>query len=86
MTRLKWHLFIFSGVHHRGKDCSSDRVVHKVMRVLSSSSHHLFPETLTVHQSFRKPFKAPKGNGGWGDFRDHRLCCSQVKNASIDCS
>nr|XP_042895942.1 alpha-1,6-mannosyl-glycoprotein 2-beta-N-acetylglucosaminyltransferase isoform X1 [Parasteatoda tepidariorum] len=73
------------GVHHRGKDCSSDRVVHKVMKVLSSSSSYLFPETLTVHQSFRKPFKAPKGNGGWGDVRDHALCCSQVKNFSFYC-
>ncbi|XP_054719136.1 alpha-1,6-mannosyl-glycoprotein 2-beta-N-acetylglucosaminyltransferase-like [Uloborus diversus] len=74
------------GLHHKGRDCSSDKVVYKVMRVLVASSKHLFPTSLTVHQSIRKPFKAPKGNGGWGDVRDHILCCSQVKNSSIDCS
>lgn len=70
------------GVHHRGKDCSSDKVVHKVVRVLTSSKIYLFPPHLTVRQSFRKPFKAPKGNGGWGDLRDHNLCFSQVKNVT----
>lgn len=73
------------GMHHKARDCSIHHVVHKVMRSLSSSKHNLFPSSLSVHQSLRRYFKVPKGNGGWGDIRDHALCCSQVKNASIDC-
>lgn len=70
------------GVHHRGKDCSSDRVVQKVVRILSSAKQYLFPSSLSIRQGMRRPYKPQKGNGGWGDNRDHRLCLSQVVNSS----
>lgn len=66
------------GVHHKGKDCSSSQVVKKVLRILNAASKYLFPSTLHLRQGFQRPLKPPKGNGGWGDKRDHALCLNHV--------
>lgn len=62
------------GVHHKGKDCSSTQAVQKVLNVLKQSEQFLFPSKLILRQGHPRPMKPPKGNGGWGDKRDHDLC------------
>ena len=64
-----------SGVHHKKTNCESTAVIAKVQNVLKAARDHLFPTqlTLTVAGTAKKT-KLRKGNGGWGDTRDHRLC------------
>ncbi|UYV72028.1 MGAT2 [Cordylochernes scorpioides] len=62
------------GIHHKGKDCSSSAIIQRVFQTLEAAESHLFPSTLTLRQSFPRHFRLPKGNGGWGDIRDHQLC------------
>ncbi|KAF3429753.1 hypothetical protein E2986_13752 [Frieseomelitta varia] len=63
------------GVHHKKTNCESTAVIAKVQNVLKAAREHLFPTqlTLTVAGTAKKT-KLRKGNGGWGDTRDHRLC------------
>ncbi|OAD51927.1 Alpha-1,6-mannosyl-glycoprotein 2-beta-N-acetylglucosaminyltransferase [Eufriesea mexicana] len=63
------------GVHHKKTNCESTAVIAKVQNVLKAAREHLFPTqlTLTVAGTAKKS-KLRKGNGGWGDTRDHRLC------------
>ncbi|XP_078039755.1 alpha-1,6-mannosyl-glycoprotein 2-beta-N-acetylglucosaminyltransferase isoform X1 [Augochlora pura] len=63
------------GVHHKKTNCESTAAIAKVQNVLKTAQHHLFPTqlTLTVAGTAKKT-KLRKGNGGWGDVRDHRLC------------
>ncbi|XP_034179724.2 alpha-1,6-mannosyl-glycoprotein 2-beta-N-acetylglucosaminyltransferase isoform X1 [Osmia lignaria lignaria] len=63
------------GVHHKKTNCESTAVIAKVQNVLKAARDHLFPTqlTLTVAGTAKKT-KLRKGNGGWGDVRDHRLC------------
>ncbi|XP_012146945.2 alpha-1,6-mannosyl-glycoprotein 2-beta-N-acetylglucosaminyltransferase isoform X1 [Megachile rotundata] len=63
------------GVHHKKTNCESTTVIAKVQNVLKAARDHLFPTqlTLTVAGTAKKT-KLRKGNGGWGDVRDHRLC------------
>ncbi|XP_006563636.2 alpha-1,6-mannosyl-glycoprotein 2-beta-N-acetylglucosaminyltransferase isoform X1 [Apis mellifera] len=64
-----------SGVHHKKTNCESTAVIAKVQNILKAAQEHLFPTqlTLTVAGTAKKT-KLRKGNGGWGDTRDHRLC------------
>lgn len=64
------------GVHHKKKDCSSRTVLHKVHRAIQVGQHTLFPRQLVVVHTPPKKVKKHKGNGGWGDKRDHALCRS----------
>ncbi|XP_042875548.1 alpha-1,6-mannosyl-glycoprotein 2-beta-N-acetylglucosaminyltransferase-like isoform X3 [Penaeus japonicus] len=64
------------GVHHKKKDCSSRTVLHKVHRAIQAGQHTLFPRQLVVVHTPPKKVKKHKGNGGWGDKRDHALCRS----------
>ncbi|XP_020293474.1 alpha-1,6-mannosyl-glycoprotein 2-beta-N-acetylglucosaminyltransferase isoform X1 [Pseudomyrmex gracilis] len=63
------------GVHHKKDNCESTAVIAKVQNVLKSARNHLFPSqlTLTIAGTAKKT-KLRKGNGGWGDVRDHQLC------------
>ncbi|XP_076295024.1 alpha-1,6-mannosyl-glycoprotein 2-beta-N-acetylglucosaminyltransferase isoform X1 [Lasioglossum baleicum] len=63
------------GVHHKKTNCESTAAIAKVQNVLKTAHSHLFPNqlTLTVAGTAKKT-KLRKGNGGWGDVRDHRLC------------
>lgn len=63
------------GVHHKKNNCESTAVISKVQKVILAASRHLYPShlTLTVTSSLKKT-KLRKGNGGWGDLRDHQLC------------
>ncbi|CAL7938128.1 unnamed protein product [Xylocopa violacea] len=63
------------GVHHKKTNCESTAVIAKVQNILQAARDHLFPTqlTLTVAGTAKKT-KLRKGNGGWGDTRDHRLC------------
>lgn len=68
-------LSMSSGVHHKKTNCESTAVIAKVQNILKAAQEHLFPTqlTLTVAGTAKKT-KLRKGNGGWGDTRDHRLC------------
>ncbi|XP_077258102.1 alpha-1,6-mannosyl-glycoprotein 2-beta-N-acetylglucosaminyltransferase isoform X5 [Temnothorax americanus] len=63
------------GVHHKKNNCESTAVIAKVQNVLNAARNHLFPSqlTLTIAGTAKKT-KLRKGNGGWGDVRDHQLC------------
>ncbi|KAK9723180.1 N-acetylglucosaminyltransferase II (MGAT2) [Popillia japonica] len=63
------------GVHHKKNNCESTGVIAKVQKVLKSAQKHLYPSYLTLtYVSPLKKTKIRKGNGGWGDRRDHMLC------------
>ncbi|XP_026467963.1 alpha-1,6-mannosyl-glycoprotein 2-beta-N-acetylglucosaminyltransferase isoform X2 [Ctenocephalides felis] len=63
------------GVHHKKKNCESAAMISKVQQVLKTSEKYLFPSKLSlVMASPLKKQKLRKGNGGWGDTRDHALC------------
>ncbi|XP_020811969.1 alpha-1,6-mannosyl-glycoprotein 2-beta-N-acetylglucosaminyltransferase isoform X1 [Drosophila serrata] len=69
------------GVHHKNKNCESNQVISKVQHVLriARNSHQLFPRSLTLTvPSLMKKSKLRKGNGGWGDLRDHELCLNMT--------
>lgn len=79
---MKMHEFLYistphSGVHHKKKNCESNQVISKVQQVLriATKSRQLYPKSLTLTvASVVKKTKLRKGNGGWGDKRDHNLC------------
>ncbi|XP_049529469.1 alpha-1,6-mannosyl-glycoprotein 2-beta-N-acetylglucosaminyltransferase isoform X1 [Anopheles darlingi] len=65
------------GVHHKKSNCESNEVISKVQQVLkvARSSQQLFPRSISLTQtSVIKKTNLRKGNGGWGDQRDHLLC------------
>ncbi|XP_011352250.1 alpha-1,6-mannosyl-glycoprotein 2-beta-N-acetylglucosaminyltransferase isoform X2 [Ooceraea biroi] len=63
------------GVHHKKNNCESTAVIAKVQNVLKAAHNHLFPSQLTLTVAgVAKKTKLRKGNGGWGDVRDHQLC------------
>ncbi|QQP51257.1 Uncharacterized protein FKW44_012567, partial [Caligus rogercresseyi] len=63
------------GIHHKKSNCEASNVVKKVNDILSKAKKYLFPE---AGGCLRGPkWEAPKirkGNGGWGDLRDQKLC------------
>jgi alpha-1,6-mannosyl-glycoprotein beta-1,2-N-acetylglucosaminyltransferase len=63
-------------VHHKKSDCESTAAISKVLKVLATAKKHLFPThlTLAVPATLKKQKPLRKGNGGWGDLRDHQLC------------
>ncbi|XP_023721955.1 alpha-1,6-mannosyl-glycoprotein 2-beta-N-acetylglucosaminyltransferase isoform X1 [Cryptotermes secundus] len=68
------------GVHHKKANCESTAAISKVQQVLKYASKHLYPNylTLTVTNTNKKQ-KLRKGNGGWGDLRDHQLCINMTR-------
>ncbi|XP_066158679.1 alpha-1,6-mannosyl-glycoprotein 2-beta-N-acetylglucosaminyltransferase isoform X2 [Euwallacea fornicatus] len=67
------------GVHHKKDNCGSTAVISKVQQVLRSAKRHLYPDYLTLtYATILKKNKLRKGNGGWGDHRDHKLCMSMT--------
>lgn len=62
-------------MHHKNENCESTAVISKVQRVLKSAKRYLYPSYLTLtYITPLKKTKLRKGNGGWGDRRDHMLC------------
>jgi len=69
------------GVHHKKSDCDSNSVIEKVKSILQTAKEYLYPEKLSVVKSpLKKKTKIKKGNGGWGDKRDHALCLNMTVN------
>lgn len=63
------------GVHHKKNNCAAARMISKVQQVLKVAKKHLYPSYLTLtFTTSNKKQKLRKGNGGWGDHRDHMLC------------
>jgi len=60
-------------------------VIAKVQNVLNAARNHLFPSqlTLTIAGTAKKT-KLRKGNGGWGDVRDHQLCWNMTISPDLD--
>ncbi|XP_034936964.1 alpha-1,6-mannosyl-glycoprotein 2-beta-N-acetylglucosaminyltransferase isoform X2 [Chelonus insularis] len=70
------------GVHHKKNNCESTAVIAKVQQVLKSARAHMFPSELTLTiAGVTKKNKLRKGNGGWGDIRDHELCRNMTVNS-----
>ncbi|CAB0017080.1 unnamed protein product, partial [Nesidiocoris tenuis] len=68
-----------SGVHHKKANCESTAVISKVQKVLANAAKHLYPSHLTItYTTITKKSKVRKGNGGWGDVRDHQLCMNMT--------
>lgn len=53
-------------------------LIAKVQKLLSSVSKYLFPDKLEIMYAAVKKKVLRKGNGGWGDVRDHELCLRMV--------
>ncbi|XP_067616709.1 alpha-1,6-mannosyl-glycoprotein 2-beta-N-acetylglucosaminyltransferase isoform X6 [Eurosta solidaginis] len=73
------------GVHHKKKNCESNQVIAKVQQVLriARKSRQLFPRSLSLTAAtLVKKTKLRKGNGGWGDRRDHQLCMNMTKSSN----
>ncbi|CAG0887461.1 unnamed protein product [Cyprideis torosa] len=73
-----YHIGECEGIHHQKKpanlkrpQCSLPGEVQKVKRASALFPH--FPKKLKIVKGVLK-IKPHKGNGGWGDPRDHRLC------------
>ncbi|CAH1103066.1 unnamed protein product [Psylliodes chrysocephalus] len=63
------------GVHHKKNNCKSTSMISKVQQVLKTAKRHLYPDYLILtYSTVLKKTKLRKGNGGWGDRRDHKLC------------
>ncbi|CAG9828650.1 unnamed protein product [Diabrotica balteata] len=63
------------GVHHKKKDCQATAMISKVQQVLKNAKKHFYPDYLILtYSTALKKTKLRKGNGGWGDRRDHKLC------------
>lgn len=61
------------GVHHKN-NCESTAVILQVQKILQKASSYFYPDSLSVSFSAFKKKPLKKGNGGWGDVRDHELC------------
>lgn len=71
----------FSGVHHKKNNCESNQVISKVQQVIhiATKAGQLYPKSITLTMpSVTKKTKLRKGNGGWGDKRDHLLCLNMT--------
>lgn len=72
------------GVHHKKNNCEPTAVIAKVQNVLKTARKHLFPSQLTLtNAAVAKKSKLRKGNGGWGDVRDHQLCLNITVNPEL---
>lgn len=72
------------GVHHKKDNCESISVISKVQKVLVNAARHLYPTHLTLtFTSGTKKQKLRKGNGGWGDLRDHQLCLNMTQVTAV---
>ncbi|VVC24498.1 Hypothetical protein CINCED_3A011678 [Cinara cedri] len=67
------------GVHHK-KSCFDMALIAKVQKLLSSVYKYLYPDKLEVTYAPIKKKVLRKGNGGWGDVRDHELCMRMVNH------
>ncbi|XP_014209608.1 alpha-1,6-mannosyl-glycoprotein 2-beta-N-acetylglucosaminyltransferase [Copidosoma floridanum] len=71
------------GVHHKKANCESTSAIAKLQNVLRQARQHLYPSDLTlIHAAISKKTKLRRGNGGWGDVRDHELCLNMTLEAS----
>ncbi len=75
---------ISSGVHHRKKECeaTATKVINKVQEILGQVKRYLFPPFVAVTPLHLKKSKVPRGNGGWGDKRDVKLCEAMARPLS----
>lgn len=63
------------GVHHKKNNCEATAVISRVQKVLKIARKYMFMPRLTlIYTTNSKKQKVRKGNGGWGDPRDHQLC------------
>uniref|UniRef100_A0A336MCB3 Alpha-1,6-mannosyl-glycoprotein 2-beta-N-acetylglucosaminyltransferase n=1 Tax=Culicoides sonorensis TaxID=179676 RepID=A0A336MCB3_CULSO len=72
------------GVHHKKNNCESNQVISKVQQVIhiATKAGQLYPKSITLTMpSVTKKTKLRKGNGGWGDKRDHLLCMNMTHTA-----
>jgi len=69
-------LLVSSGVHHKKKTCDPATAAAAIDRMVTQYQSLLFPETFSVEILNAKKLRLKKGNGGWGDIRDHQLCLS----------
>ncbi|XP_040576144.1 alpha-1,6-mannosyl-glycoprotein 2-beta-N-acetylglucosaminyltransferase isoform X2 [Lepeophtheirus salmonis] len=74
------------GVHHKKSNCQAASVVKKVNDILSKAKKYLYPKKLKVIPGNRKSknSKIRKGNGGWGDLRDQKLCLDLSSTSKND--
>lgn len=69
-------------MHHNSQDCDSSKVIENVRSTIkyASKSKKLFPKRLKVTRVYDEEDRSDnlKGNGGWGDIRDHLLCLNMT--------
>lgn len=78
---FKFMILLLSGVHHKNS-CKSTTTLRRVQKLLATSTAYLYPQDLYLTYTVTKKYlKKAKGNGGWGDIRDHNLCLKMVERS-----
>lgn len=70
------------GFHHKKSNCDTNAVVSKVARLLRGARAQLYPGRLVAAVAaggVKAARRLRKGNGGWGDVRDHELCTNMTR-------
>lgn len=70
------------GFHHKKTNCNASIVISKVQKLLLTAKPYMFPSRLTATVTTggaKHNKKLVKGNGGWGDIRDHELCSNMTR-------
>ena len=78
LTLFIYLFFSYSGVHHKGKNCSPEFKKKAVEKLLRDNKQNFFPNVLTLAGFSGLRLRDPKPNGGWGDSRDRQLCMSFI--------
>ena len=75
-------LYFCSGVHHNFTNCEPSKIISQIEQGirLAMDTGNLFPKSLSVSMSsIVKEQVLVRGNGGWGDIRDHTLCLNMTR-------
>jgi alpha-1,6-mannosyl-glycoprotein beta-1,2-N-acetylglucosaminyltransferase len=67
-------------VHHKKDNCDPASAAQAIDKGVQQYKTLLFPNDIAVEVRHGKKMRLKKGNGGWGDIRDHQLCLSFVAN------
>jgi len=67
-------VYTYSGVHHKKQQCDPRAAANLIDNGIQKYQTLLFPDRLRYEPRTGKKIKLKKGNGGWGDVRDHQLC------------
>ncbi len=69
-------------MHHDG-NCDTKQVIDTYRSLIERNAGAFFPDKLEIGNTDEGNPRSGAENGGWGDKRDHDLCKSFVKKATL---